>query len=113
MDNEHNPVEELISKTGQYANTSFELGKLKLIESAGNTASSLTATIVAAIIFLLALLIASIGLSIYIGKVLGEIYDGFFVVAGGYVLTGIFFYFFLHAQVKKSVNASLNKKLFN
>jgi hypothetical protein len=84
-----------------------------MLENVSDVSSSASAIVVSAIIFILALLMATTGLSIYVGQLLGAIYLGFFAVAGGYVLIGIFFYFFLQNTVKKRVSSSLNKKLFN
>jgi len=49
------------------------------------------------------LLIFSLGLSFWLGEILGKTFYGFFVIAGFYFITGIMVHLFMHNQLKKLV----------
>jgi hypothetical protein len=113
MEKQPGAVEELIVKTEEYAKTSIELSRLKFLENTGAFASSVGAALVLSVILASGLLIASVGLAIYAGQLMGAVYTGFFAVGGLYILIGIFFYFFMHARIKKWFNTLVNKKIFS
>ena len=112
MESANNSVEQLITRAEDYAKTSFELSKLKILDNSGHVVSSFVAIAASAIIFLLGLLIVSIGLAFYTGELLGKVYYGFLAVGGGYFVIAILFYFILNSSVKRAVSNWLREKLF-
>jgi hypothetical protein len=49
------------------------------------------------------MLFFNLGLALWLGEILGEIFYGFFIVAGFYVITGIVIHFFMHKWFKRIV----------
>ena len=103
---QQNAVEDLITKAEEYAKTSYDLSKLQLMDKSGTVVSSVMAGVVGGAIFMIGLLIISMGLALLVGEALGRLYYGFFVVGGGFILIGVFFYFFLQSKVKTAVSKS-------
>jgi len=112
MEKEKTLVEDLIVKTEDYAKTSYEIAKLKLLDNSSTLISSIAAQAVAGVILLISILILSIGLGFYTGEILGKVYYGFFIVGGVYIVISLGCYFFLSARIKKSVSKSLLAVLF-
>ncbi|MBX9733019.1 MAG: hypothetical protein K2X37_03075, partial [Chitinophagaceae bacterium] len=55
------------------------------------------------------MLFLNLGLALWIGKILGEIYYGFFAVAGFYCIAAILYYFFMLKWIKKCVGNTVIK----
>jgi hypothetical protein len=110
MDSPKNIVENLWDKTEEYTKTSFELTKLKVLESGILITGLLVAKIgiiLAASVFVLVL---NIGIAFYLGKLFGEIYLGFFVVATFYLLATIILHLYLYKWIKKSISTMIIKE---
>jgi len=111
MEPETNFIEELIEKTVEYGKSSLELAKLKALDKISDIVSSLLANSVVIVILLSFMLFLSLGLALWIGKVLGEIYYGFFAVAGFYCIAAIFTYFFMLKWIKKQFGNAIIKQV--
>jgi len=57
--------------------------------------------------------ILNIGLAIWIGELLGQMYLGFFVVGGFYALIAIILHLFRNSWLKKPVSSMIIKKMLN
>jgi hypothetical protein len=109
MESETNLIEELIEKTVEYGKSSLELAKLKALDKTSDVVSSFLAHSVVIIILFSFMLFLNLGLALWIGKITGEIYYGFFTVAGFYCIAAIFIYFFMLKWIKKCVGNMLIK----
>jgi hypothetical protein len=85
-------IEELIEKTEDYGKTSLELFKLHLIDKTSEVISYLISQVVIFFIVVLFILILNIGLSLWIGEILGKTYYGFFALSGFYVVVAVILY---------------------
>ncbi len=85
-------VSSLVQKSNEYIETRVDLLKLKAIDRLTEVAALILSSI--AVIFLVALFvfIISIGLAIYIGNRMGELYEGFFIVGGFFAILCIIVY---------------------
>jgi lipopolysaccharide export LptBFGC system permease protein LptF len=110
MEKESN-IEALFSKTGEYLETRIDLFKLKAVDSSSNAVASLTWRMVVLWISMFSFFFLNLGLSIWIGNVLGQLFYGFFIVGIFYLLTGLIIYLFRHTCIKMPVNDLLVKKL--
>ncbi|HEU0125038.1 MULTISPECIES: hypothetical protein [Flavobacterium] len=79
----------LYEKAENYAKTSLELLKLKTVCSVADGVSSLASKIAIGIVVAFFTLFLNIGISLWIGKELGEYYYGFFIMALFYLLVVI------------------------
>ncbi|MCX6231286.1 MAG: hypothetical protein NTZ33_07060 [Bacteroidetes bacterium] len=111
METPLNILETLVGKVENYIKTSFELTKLKLLESTITIVASLFSRLCILISILVCIFIFSIGLAQYLGEILGKSYYGFFVVSGAYLLVGLILFFPLHKWIKKTISKIIIKKL--
>ena len=106
-------IEILFEKAVEYGRTTIELAKLKAIDRISDIAASIIAKIVAGAILLLFLLFASVGLSLWLGEVLGKVYLGFLAVAALYGLFAILAHLFVNKWIKKLIcNFIIKKTLY-
>lgn len=87
-------VDELTNSLKQYVGTSAELFKLEAIEHSANISSKMISSMVIGITFLLLLVFGSFGLSFYLAEYFNSHFVGFFIVAGGYLVLGLFLLIF-------------------
>jgi phosphoglycerol transferase MdoB-like AlkP superfamily enzyme len=106
---EYRPLESLFEKGEEFGKTSFELIKLQALDKSTIIASAVVFNIVVILLFSLFFLMATIGAAIWIGGILGQVWYGFFAVAGFYAIIWIVVYFFMHDWIKKIVSNSIIK----
>ena len=95
---------ELFENAEQYSKTSAELFKLKAISKTADVASSLLSKFIVIFFIGMSMLIASIGISIWIGEILGGSYYGFLIVAGFYLVIGLFLHLVRYKWIKMPVS---------
>ena len=95
--------EKLRKDVYQYIRNQLDLIKLKMTE---NTSRTVSAIILGLILFGLAslfFLFISIALTIFLGKITGQMYYGFLIVAGMYFLLMFFLIIFRKSLIEKPV----------
>jgi hypothetical protein len=85
--------------------------KLNAIDKSADVVSSLVSRLAVIMTVVFSVLIVSIGLSFWIGKLLGDIFYGFFIVGGFYALLAILLQVFRHQWVKYPVSNSIIKQM--
>lgn len=113
MEGQANLIETLIKKATDYGQVSFELAKLRVLDKTSEVVSSFLYHAIFLIIILLFGFFLSLGLAIWIGQILGEIYFGFLAVAGFYGIAAILVYFFMRKWIKMTVGNSFIKQVLN
>ena len=83
-------IEDVFEKTEAYVKTNVELFKLQAAGKLAVVLASLVTRIIVIIFVLLFFLMVNIGLAVWLGDALGQMYYGFFIVAGLYALFAIF-----------------------
>jgi len=111
MEENTNLIDELIEKTVDYGKSSLELAKLKAIDKTSDAISSVVAHSVVVVIIVAFMLFLSLGLAFWLGKIMGEIHLGFFVVAIFYCITAILVYYFMLKWIKKQVGNTIIKQI--
>ncbi len=111
MEDNTNLIESLIERATDYGQTSIELAKLKALDQTTQVMSSFLSNAVVLIIISLFVLFLNFGLAIWIGHILGEIYYGFFAVAGFYGMTAILVYLFMRKWIKRTVGNTFIKQV--
>jgi hypothetical protein len=82
-------IESLLVKVEAYGKTNYELLKLKTVEKTADISSRFLSRTFLIISLSFFALFINIGLSFWIGELLGKVYIGFAVVAGFYGLLSI------------------------
>ena len=103
--------EELVNDTKTYVETNVDLLKLKFVDKTCTVTSSLISIIAIATLIVIALMLASTGIAIWLGKMLGEYYYGFYIVAGFFAILVIIFYIFREKWLKMPIANSLIENL--
>mgnify|MGYP001793761953 CR=1 FL=1 len=105
-------IEMLIDKAEQYGKTNIELYKLKAIDKSTDVFASLASRIVVFIILALFFFLFTIGLSLYLGDILGKSYYGFFAVSGFYFLIAILLLTFRKPFLEVTFNNYIISEIF-
>ena len=100
-------IEDLFEKAEVYARTSLELYKLKTVDKLSVVVASLVSRLVVTIIFSFFFLMLNVGLAIWLGESMGQIYYGFFIVAGLYALAAIILFVFRDPVIKNPIINSI------
>lgn len=113
MENIASNVELLYKKAEQYSKTSLELLKLHTIEKTSDVISSLTVVISISISIIVGMftLFVNIGISFFIGNLLGNNALGFFIVSGFYFILGIIVFIFRKSLIKIPIDNLIVSKL--
>ena len=104
MEPQANPLESLYERIEAYGKTTYELSKLKSLETATLVATSLISRLSVIIMISLFVLVLNIGVALLLGELLGKSYYGFFIVASFYLTAGVVLHFYLHKWIKKPLS---------
>lgn len=97
-------IEALYERAEAYGLTTYELAKLKVLETTTVVVTSLVSRLSVVLMISMFALVFNIGIALLLGELLGRIYYGFFIVAAFYLLAGIILHFFLHKWIKKPLS---------
>lgn len=104
MENNATTVEMLLERAEDYTRTTVELAKLHAVDKTADVMSSLISRLAVSIVFAMFALLVNIGLSIWIGELIGKLYYGFFIVSSFYLIVAIILYMFKDEWVKTPVS---------
>jgi hypothetical protein len=97
-------AESLMEQVATYSKTTYELSKLRALETTTVVTSSLVARLCVLFTFALFVIVSSFGVALWLGAHYGKLYYGFFIVAAFYFVMGVFFHFFLYQWIKRPVS---------
>src|SRR5688500_17060890 len=97
-------IESLFERVEAYSKTSYELSKLKSLETTTVVVTSLISRLSVILMISVFALVLNIGIALLLGELLGKAYFGFFIVAAFYLVAGIVLHLFLHRWIKKPVS---------
>lgn len=93
----------LYDKAENYTKTSLELIKLKTVSTSADVLSTLTSKIVVGAVVAFFTLFLNIGISLWLGEVLGAYYYGFFIMALFYLIVAIVMHKTQHKLIKTPI----------
>jgi hypothetical protein len=93
----------LYEKAENYTKTSLELIKLKTVSTSADVLSTLTSKIAVGAVVAFFTLFLNIGISLWLGKVLGEYYYGFFIIALFYLIVAVVMHKTQHKLIKTPI----------
>lgn len=105
-------VGELFDKAEQYGKTTMQLYRLKAIDKITDVFASVASRIIIAVSIALFFFLLTVGLSLYIGDLLGKTYYGFFVMAGFYMVLTIILVFIRKRYIEIPFNNYAIKEIF-
>jgi len=113
MEDKVNLIESIVERVTEYGKTSLELVKLNALEKTADVISSVIPYIVAFVIFAFAMVFLNVGLALWLGEILGEIFYGFLVIAAFYCIVAIIFHFFMRKWLKKLISNYIIKQVLS
>ncbi len=113
MESTTDHIETLFEKTKHYTQTSVELYKLKAVDKSADIISTLASRIAIAVFVILFMLTINIGISLWLGDILGKNYYGFLIVSAFYGIGAIVFYAMRNRWIKTSVRNSIIEQALN
>ena len=113
MENKPTPVASFFESANDYLETRMDLLKLKAVDKSSDIISSLVSSVVVFVILIFGVFILNIGLSIWLGNVMGQVWYGFVVVGSFYTLAAILLIVFKAKWVKGSLTDIFIKKMLN
>ena len=111
MDNTATNIELLYDKAKKYTETSIELFRLNAIDKTADVSSSLMARMAIVMVVAMFTLFINIGISLFIGKMMGEYYLGFMIVSLFYLIVAIVLYLFSNRLIKIPITNLVIEKL--
>lgn len=103
IENIMNSIESLLKSAADYGKISYELAKLKTIDKISNVVSSLILGAIVFLILMTFLLFLNLGVALWLGDILGNLFYGFFIVAAFYGIMALVVHFSMCDQIKKRI----------
>jgi hypothetical protein len=100
MEKSSNIMESLFERVEDYGLTTFELSKLKALETITSIFVSFLSRMIVSSMILVFFVFFNIGIALLLSEWLGKIYYGFFVIASFYLVAVIVLHFFLRTWIK-------------
>jgi len=104
-------MELLVDKTTLYVKTSYNLFRLKTILKFSEIVTSIIVISLSGILLIAFMVFFSFALSQYIGDLLGEIYYGYLVVSGFYLVILMLLKIFFYRIIKRKIQNNIIKKM--
>lgn len=111
MEDDANRFEQLFERAIDYSKTSIKLAKLQAVKETSDVVSTWIPHAMVLVLVSTCILFISLGLALMIGGIIGNVYYGFFIVAGFYAIIALAMHFVFHKVVKKHFRKCLIKKL--
>lgn len=105
-------IEELAQHARDYINTRIEVVKLNAAEKTSLVVSRVMAAIAVAVVFIFFIFFAGIAAAYALAGWLGEVYWGFLIVAGLFLLAGIIVWFARERLIRIPVMNAIIHQLF-
>jgi len=113
MANQTSSLKSLLEQSHEYLETRIDLVKLKTIDKSSDVLSSAAAAIAITVGVLFFIMMASIGIALYLGHILGNLYYGFFIMSGFYAVVILILYACRKQWIKIPVYNTIVKKILN
>jgi len=113
MESTASTIEKLIEKLEFYSKTSLTLVKYNALYTSADMFSNLAVKLAIAFVVAMFLILVNIGLSLWLGTIIGETYYGFFIVSTLYLFLALLFYIFQSRWIKKPVSNFIISKILN
>jgi ABC-type antimicrobial peptide transport system permease subunit len=104
-------IESLIERAETYGKTTFELSKLKALETSTLITTSLVSRLSVIIMFSMFAVVLSIAVALLLGELLGKLFYGFFIIAIFYLIAGMLLRSFLYKWIKKPLSDLIIKQV--
>lgn len=112
---EDNPglIEELLDKVADYGKTELELARLKAIDKGSDIVSESVPSLIVMVTASVFVLFLNLGVAVWVGGLLSNLFLGFFAVAAFYGLIALILQLFMRKWLKRKVGDYIIKRVLN
>lgn len=111
MEDNTSTIEMLFERAEDYTKTTIDLVKLTAVDKTADVLSSLISRLTVSIVFVMFAFLANIGLSLWVGELVGKIYYGFFIVSSIYLVLAIVLYIVKEKLLKMPISNFIITKM--
>ena len=111
MENNTSTIEMLFERAEDYTKTTIDLVKLTAVDKTADVLSSLISRLTVSIVFVLFAFLANIGLSLWVGELVGKLHHGFFIVSSIYLVLAIVLYIVKDKLLKMPISNFIIAKM--
>lgn len=111
MSDNATPIATLIERAEEYTKSTIEFFTLNAVDKSADVVSSLVSRLAVFIMVAVSILISSIGMALWLGKLFGETFYGFFAIGAFYMLVAVLMQIFRHKWLKYPVSNSIIKQM--
>jgi hypothetical protein len=109
--NSQDSIKTLIDKSKDYLETKIELARLKTIDKSADVLSAVVVIVSMIFIGSLFIIMVSIGISLFLGRILGGYHYGFFIMGGFYAIVLLMIYIQREKWIKTPISNELINKM--
>ena len=109
--NSQDSIKTLIDKSKDYLETKIELARLKTIDKSADVLSAVVVIVSMIFIGSLFIIMVSIGISLFLGRILGAYHYGFFIMGGFYAIVLLLIYLQREKWIKTPISNELINKM--
>lgn len=113
MDDNTGILEELLEKAADYGKAELELAKLKAIDKASDIVSASVPSLIVLVSVGVFMLFLNLGVAIWVGGLLENLFLGFFVVAAFYGIIALVLHLLLRKWLKRKVGDYIINRVLN
>ena len=111
MEDNTSTIEMLFERAEDYTKTTIDLVKLTAVDKTADVLSSLISRLTVSIVFVMFAFLVNIGLSLWVGELVGKIYYGFFIVSTIYLVLAIVLYIVKEKLLKMPISNFIITKM--
>jgi hypothetical protein len=111
MTDDTTPIATLFERAEDYTKSSIKLLKLNAVDKSAEIVSSLFSMLVVSMTVVLSIVIISLGVALWLGKLMGDTFYGFFIIGGFYMLLAVLFRVFREQWLKYPISNSIIKQM--
>jgi hypothetical protein len=104
-------IESLFERAADYGKTSYDLVKLRVVDTTSNGISSFIPSLLVIATLSCLLFFINLGAAFWLGELMGKTYYGFFAVAGFYTVVVLVLRIFMYKWIKRIMYDYVIRKL--
>jgi Zn-dependent protease with chaperone function len=104
-------IDELLDKATEYGKAELELAKLKALDKVSDIVSGSVPSLIVILSVSVFMLFLNLGVAVWVGGLLENLFLGFFVVAAFYGIIALIMHLFMRKWLKTKVGDSIIKRV--
>jgi len=106
-------IDELLEKVAKYGKAELELAKLKALDKGSDIVSASVPSVIVMVSASVFMLFLNLGIAIWVGGLLDNLFLGFFAVAAFYGIIALILHLLMRKWLKKKVADYIIKRVLN